>query len=188
MGETSYVIHYRDDALKLFRALKRRSEKTLAQVSDDAFFSTLGPESNSIAVIVKHIAGNLRSRWTNFLTTDGDKPDRHRDTEFELTPADTRESLMARWESGWQTLFNEVGALTESDFARTVMIREEPHTIIEAINRQLSHYSEHVGQIILLARHAAGDKWQTLSIPRGQSEQFNAKIRERLRAKQGDAR
>jgi len=125
-------------------------------------------------VIVKHIAGNLRSRWTDFLTSDGEKPDRRRDTEFELVgAADTRESLMARWEEGWKTLFANVEPLTNEDLLREVPIRGEPHTVVRAINRQLTHYAGHVSQIVLLAKHWAGPKWQTLSIPRGQSETFN---------------
>jgi hypothetical protein len=123
-------------------------------------------------LIVKHIAGNLRSRWTDFLTTDGEKPDRDRDTEFEVIQ-DTRESLMQFWEDGWQTLFAAIEPLTEEDFAKTVTIRGEPHSIVEAINRQLTHYSYHIGQIVLLAKHFRSKEWKTLSVPKNRSAEFN---------------
>ena len=167
---------FRQEALREFRSIRRQAEKALAQVSDRDFFATLDPESNSIAMIVKHIAGNLRSRWTDFLTSDGEKPDRRRDTEFERDAADTRQSLMTRWEEGWRILFANVEPLTNEDLLREVPIRGEPHTVVRAINRQLTHYAGHVSQIVLLSKHWAGDKWQTLSIPRGQSETFNRKM------------
>ncbi|MGH9369601.1 MAG: DUF1572 family protein [Thermoanaerobaculia bacterium] len=160
------------DALSQFRGLKRHAEKAMAQVSDEDFFATLDPNSNSVAVIVKHIAGNLRSRWSDFLTSDGEKPDRRRDSEFELEPSDTRAGLLERWEAGWRTLFAAIEPLSPEDLAREVSIRGEPHTVMKAINRQLTHYAEHIGQIVLLAKHLAGDGWQTLSIERGKSEEF----------------
>jgi hypothetical protein len=147
----------------------------MAQMSDAQFFQQLGAESNSIAVIVKHVAGNLHSRWDRFLTTDGEKPERNRDVEFELSPADTRSRLMERWESGWAILFKELEPLKSEDLLRTVLIRSEPHTVVRAVHRQLTHYGEHVGQIVFLAKHLAGAQWQTLSIPRGKSEEINAK-------------
>jgi hypothetical protein len=168
---------YREEAVREFRSIRRLAEKALAQVSDRDFFATLDSESNSIAVIVKHIAGNLRSRWTDFLTSDGEKPDRRRDTEFALdASADTRARLMERWEEGWKILFANVEPLTNEHLLREIVIRGEPHTVVRAINRQLTHYAGHVSQIVLLAKHWAGPKWETLSIPRGQSETFNRKM------------
>lgn len=170
MSDTA--LHYRDDALRSFRNCKKLAERAIAQASDEEFFRQLDPEANSIAVIVKHIAGNLHSRWRDFLTTDGEKPDRDRDTEFEMI-GDTRESLMTFWETGWQTLFDSLESLTEDDFARTVTIRGEPHTVVEAVNRQLTHYSYHIGQIVFLAKHLRSTQWQTLSVPRNRSAHFN---------------
>jgi len=170
--------HWLDDAKLEFRRMKRQAEKALAQVSDEEFFRALDPESNSLAVIVKHIAGNLRSRWTDFLTSDGEKPDRNRDSEFELGPADSREALMARWEAGWN-LLAEALALTPEDAGRTVLIRSEPHTVVQAVDRQLTHYAGHVGQIVFLAKHLSGPRWKTLSVPRGQSVTFNARMAEK---------
>lgn len=168
--------HYLADAISEFRKYKRMAERALAQVDDGTFFAALDPESNSIAILVKHMAGNMRSRWRDFLTSDGEKPDRHRDTEFVIEAGDTRESLMVRWEAGWQLLFDALEPLTADDLLRTVQIRREEHTVIQAINRQLTHYPYHVGQIVLLAKHAQSSEWQTLSIPRGQSEQYNARM------------
>ncbi len=167
--------HYLEDALDEFRRLKKSADKAMAQVSDAEFFRKLGAEENSIALIVKHIAGNLRSRWKKFLTTDGEKPERKRDSEFEIGPDDTRGSLTERWEHSWAILFRELEPLKSEDLLRTVLIRSEPYTVVRAINRQLTHYGEHVGQIVFLAKHLAGAKWQTLSIARGKSEEFNAK-------------
>jgi hypothetical protein len=164
---------YRENALSEFRRLKRHAEKAMAQVSDEGFFATLDPESNSIAILVKHIAGNLRSRWTGFLTSDGEKPDRRRDSEFEIEPSDTRVALLERWEAGWRALFAAIEPLGPEDHSRTVTIRGEPHSVLQAIDRQLTHYGEHVGQIVLLAKHEAGRSWRTLSIERGKSEEFN---------------
>lgn len=169
---SAIVQNYHADAVQSFRNYKKLAERAIEQVSDEEFFAQIDPHANSIAIIVKHIAGNLHSRWRDFLTTDGEKPDRNRDTEFELT-GDTRESLMQLWESGWQTLFDNLEPLTEDDFARTVTIRGEPHTVIEAINRQLTHYASHVGQIVLLAKHFKSTTWQTLSVPKNRSAEFN---------------
>lgn len=160
-----FIETYHSDALKSFENYKKLAEGAIGQVSDEEFFAAIDVEANSIAVVVKHIAGNLHSRWRDFLSSDGEKPDRNRDTEFE-TIDDTRESLMAFWQSGWQTLFDNIGPLTEEDFAKTVTIRGEPHTIVEAINRQLTHYAYHIGQIALLAKHFKSADWKTLSVPK----------------------
>ena len=164
--------NYLSDALLSFRNCKKMAERAIEQVSDDEFFRQIDEESNSLAVIVKHIAGNARSRWRDFLNSDGEKPDRNRDTEFE-TMEDTRESLLEFWESGWRTVFDALGPLTPEDLAKTVTVRGEPHTVVEAINRQLTHYSYHVGQIVFLAKHLKSSEWRTLSIPRNSSQQFN---------------
>jgi hypothetical protein len=158
--------HILDDCLFQLRKLKVQADNAMAQVEDGQFFALLDPDANSIALIVKHVAGNMRSRWTDFLTTDGEKPDRHRDTEFERESADTRQAIMARWDAGWELLFATIQSLQPGDLGRTVAIRGEPHTVVQAINRQLSHYSAHVGQIVLLAKHYAGPAWKTLSIPK----------------------
>src|SRR5713101_73623 len=173
---------YLEEALKDFRRIKQQAERSFAQVSDAQFFAQLDEESNSIAIIVKHVGGGLRSRWTDFLTTDGEKPNRHRDTEFVIAKGNTRESLMARWEDGWRLLFASVGALRPEDLVRTITIRGEPHTVHQAINRQLIHHSGHAGQIVLLAKHFAGKNWQTLSVPRGKTEEFTARMREKFAA------
>ena len=144
--------NYLTDSLQTFRNYKKLAERAIAQVSDEEFFRQIDAESNSIAIIVKHIAGNLHSRWRDFLTTDGEKEDRHRDTEFELID-ESRESLMQFWDTGWQTLFDNIGPLTPDDFEQKVTIRGEPHTVVEAINRQLAHYPMHIGQIVFLAKH-----------------------------------
>jgi hypothetical protein len=163
---------FRDEAVQSFRSYKKLADRAIEQVIDEEFFAVIDAESNSIAVIVKHIAGNLHSRWRDFLTTDGEKPDRNRDTEFELID-DTRESLMAFWESGWQTLFDAIESLREEDFSKTITIRGEPHSVVEAINRQLTHYSYHIGQIVFLAKHLRSSGWKTLSVPRNRSADFN---------------
>jgi Protein of unknown function (DUF1572) len=156
--------HYLDDCLFQLRKLKAQADKAMAQVDDPQFFAVIDSDANSIAIIVKHVSGNMRSRWTDFLTSDGEKPDRDRDTEFERGSADTREAILARWETAWELLFKTIAALGPDDLGRTVTIRTEPHTVVQAINRQTSHYSAHVGQIVLLAKHFAGTNWQTLSI------------------------
>jgi hypothetical protein len=166
------VQNYHSDALASFRNYKKLAERAIEQIDDEEFFASIDPESNSVSVIVKHIAGNLHSRWRDFLTSDGEKPDRKRDTEFEMI-SDTRESLMKFWETGWQTLFDNIEPLTTDDFSKTITIRGEPHTIVEAINRQLTHYAYHVGQIVFLAKHLRSTEWKTLSVPRNKSAQFN---------------
>lgn len=164
---------YLADALRQLRKLETLADRALAQVPDEHWFTQLDQESNSIALIVKHLSGNMRSRWTDFLTTDGDKPDRNRDSEFEREPGDTKQSLLARWEDGWRRCFAAMEPLGAADLARTVTVRGEPHTVLEAINRQMTHYAQHVGQIVFLAKHLAGSQWKTLSIPRGKSKEFD---------------
>lgn len=169
---------YLKDSMDLFRYYKKLGERALAQCPDDGLFRVLDPESNSIAIIVKHLAGNMRSRWTHFLTTDGEKPDRNRDTEFE-SPADTRTALLSMWGAGWNVLFAALDQLTEADMSRTVTIRTEPHSVMQAINRQMAHYSYHVGQIVFLAKHFAASSsgaWTALTVPRNKSVQFNADV------------
>jgi hypothetical protein len=167
------IENYKADALQSFRNYKKLAERALEQVSDEDFFRQIDPESNSIAIIVKHIAGNLHSRWSDFLTTDGEKPDRFRDGEFIAFDKDSRESLMKFWETGWQTLFDAIDPIEPEAFDKVVTIRGEPHTIVEAINRQLTHYPMHIGQIILLAKHFRSAEWKTLSVPRNRSAEFN---------------
>ena len=166
------VENYHQDAIQSFRNYKKMAERAIEQINDEDFFALIDPEANSVALIVKHIAGNLHSRWRDFLTSDGEKPDRNRDTEFELI-GDSRESLMKFWETGWQTLFAAIEPLTVEDFSRTVPIRGEPHTVPEALNRQMTHYAYHVGQIVLLAKHFKSSDWKTLSVPKNRSAQFN---------------
>ena len=180
----SIIENYHADALSSFRNYKKMAERAVEQVSDDEFFALIDPEANSIALIVKHIAGNLHSRWTDFLTTDGEKDFRKRDTEFEVID-DTRESLMEFWETGWQALFDNIEPLTVEDFSRTATIRGEPHTIVEAINRQLTHYAYHVGQIVLLAKHFRSAEWKTLSVPKNRSADFNQFLADKQAAGEG---
>jgi hypothetical protein len=165
--------HYLDDALRQLRKLKIQAERAIAQIDDEQFTAALDPEANSIAVIMKHMAGNMRSRWTDFLTSDGEKPDRERDREFELAGGDTRAGVLSAWEDGWARLFGAIGSLSPEDLGKTVRIRGEAHSVVEAINRQTMHYAGHVGQIVLLAKHYAGPRWRTLSIPRGKSKAFD---------------
>jgi len=171
---------YLSDVARRFRDLKSMADKAVAQAPDDGLFRPLDEASNSIAVLMQHLAGNMRSRWRDFLATDGEKPDRHRDREFEPPPVATRAAVVADWESGWACLFDELGRLGPADAARTVMVRHEPMTVVSAINRQLAHAALHVGQIVMLARHAAPGTWQALSIPRGQSDAFNETMKQRF--------
>ena len=165
-GATSLATDYLTDVKARFESIRTQAERAAAQVDDAAFLSPLGEEENSIALIMKHMSGNLRSRFTNFLTSDGEKPDRNRDGEFEQAKADSRETILARWSDGWRILFDALDGLTPDDLTRTVTIRGEPHTVIQALSRQLVHHAQHAGQIVLLAKHAAGANWRTLSIPR----------------------
>ena len=171
---------YLEEATRQFRGLKKTADGALAQVSDADFFTALDPESNSLALIVKHLAGNMRSRWSDFLTSDGEKPDRHRDSEFTIEDGDTREVLMRRWEQGWALTFSAIAPLSAEDFRRTVEIRGQPHSILKAINRQIAHYAYHVGQLVFLAKHFAGSRWETLSVARGKSAEFDKSLRSKV--------
>jgi hypothetical protein len=168
---TSYVA----DSLTLFRYYKGLVERALAQLSDEQLFAVLDSESNSVAVIVKHLTGNMRSRFTDFLTSDGEKPGRDRDAEFQDPPA-SREELMALWEEGWRCVFTSIEPITEEDLQRSITIRGEAHSVMQAINRQVAHYAYHCGQIVLLAKHFKGGDWKTLSIPRRQSAEYNRRV------------
>ena len=169
---TEIIRNYHSDAIQSFANYKKLAERAIEQVSDEDFFALIDPEANSIALIVKHIAGNLRSRWTDFLTTDGEKDFRDRDSEFELT-GDSRESLMAFWESGWKVLFDNIEPLTVDGFSRKVTIRGEPHSICEELNRQKTDYAYPIGQIVFLAKHFRSLEWRTLSVPKNRSSEFN---------------
>ncbi len=164
--------HYLEEARRQLRGHKRMGEGAMTQLRDEDFFVTLDPESNSIAILVKHLAGNMRSRFTDFLTTDGEKPDRFRDREFEVTSTTTRGDVMKWWEEGWACVFGAVDPLQPEDVTRTVTIRGEGHTVLQAIDRQIAHYAQHIGQIVFLAKHLKSSEWKTLSIPRGKSEEF----------------
>ena len=168
---TSYI----EDSLAIFRQYKKWAEGAMAQLADDQLFVALDPESNSVAIIVKHMAGNMRSRWTDLLTSDGEKPGRNRDSEFEDAPA-TREALMAIWEEGWSCVFSALSPLSDADISRTVTIRGEPHSVMQAINRQVAHYALHVGQIIFIAKHLKSSGWKTLPVPRKGSADFNSRV------------
>jgi hypothetical protein len=168
---TSYI----EDSLTLFRQCKKIADGAMAQLTDEQLYAALDGEMNSIAVIVKHMAGNMRSRWTDFLTSDGEKPDRNRDSEFQDPPA-TREALLDLWEQGWNCVLHALESLTDADLTRTVTIRGEAHSVMQAINRQVAHYSIHCGQIIFLAKHLRGADWKSLSVPKGESAQFNEKV------------
>jgi hypothetical protein len=170
--------HYLEDSLKVFRNYKQLGEKAIVQLSDEELFRALDAEMNSVALNVKHLAGNMRSRWTDFLTTDGEKPDRKRDSEFRLDESTSRADVMRWWEEGWRTVFAALEPLRAEDVSREVTIRGKPHTVLMAINRQLTHYAYHVGQIVFLAKHFKSAAWQSLSIPRGQSETFNESLRQ----------
>jgi Protein of unknown function (DUF1572) len=172
--------HYLDEIRRQLRGYKRLGEGAIDQLEDAQLFTTLDPESNSVAILVKHLAGNMRSRFTDFLTDDGEKPNRKRDQEFELTSAVTRADLMRWWEEGWSCVFSAVENLKPGDVTRIVTIRGEPHTVLQALNRALAHYASHISQMIFLAKHLRSAKWQTLSVPRGKSEEFNAKAKEKF--------
>jgi hypothetical protein len=167
--------HYLDELRRQFRGYKRLAEGAIAQLKDEELFITLDLEANSIAVVMKHMAGNMRSRFTDFLTTDGEKPDRHRDQEFEMNAGATRADMMRQWEEGWSSVFSAIEALKPEDVMHTVTIRGEPHTVLQALNRQVAHYAYHIGQIVFLAKHFRSSDWKSLSIPRGKSEDFNRK-------------
>src|SRR5437016_8573273 len=170
-----FTSSYLKDSIDLFGYYKKLGERAMAQCPDEGLFAILDAESNSIAIIVKHIAGNMRSRWTDFLTSDGEKPNRNRDAEFEAPPT-TRAELTEMWERGWKLLFAALESLSDADLTRTITIRTEPHSVMQAINRQIAHYSYHVGQIVYLARHFASEKWQSLTIPKKKSVEFNKQV------------
>ena len=165
--------NYLQDALRNFQNYKKLAEKSFAQISDEEFFLALDEESNSIATIVKHIAGNLRSRWTDFLTSDGEKPDRDRDSEFIAFENETRAPLLEFWETGWRAVFSSIENLQPADLGKTIKIRGENHTVVEALNRSIAHTAYHIGQIVFLAKHFRSAEWQTLSIPRNKSGEYN---------------
>jgi len=165
---------YLEEARRSLHGYKRLAEGAIAQLSDDEIFDLIDPEANSVALIVKHMAGNMRSRWTDFLTSDGEKPDRNRDSEFEMDLGTTRADVMTWWETGWKCVFDALDGLNAEDMGRTVTIRGEPHTVVQAINRQIAHYSYHVGQIVLLAKYFKSADWKSLSIPKNKSLEFNA--------------
>ena len=173
----NFAEQYLKTVIEVFRSQKRLAEKAMAQLNHEELKLTIDPEANSVELIVKHLAGNMRSRWRDFLTSDGEKPDRNRDTEFE-GGYDSYEAMMASWEEGWQILFGAIGPLTEADLAKPVYIRGEAHSVIEAIERQISHYGYHVGQIVFLAKHLKSKDWQSLSIPRGGSSAYNQSVKE----------
>jgi hypothetical protein len=168
---TSYI----EDSLELLQYYKKLGERAMEQGTDEQLFAALDEEMNSIGIVVKHMAGNMRSRWMDFLTTDGEKPDRNRDSEFVNPPA-TREALLLQWENGWMYVFEALEPLSDADLGRTVTIRGEAHSVMQAINRQLAHYAHHVGQIVMLAKHFAHDRWQSLSIPRNRPAELKQKL------------
>jgi Protein of unknown function (DUF1572) len=176
MSSEAIVQNYFEDAVSSLKAYKKLAEKAIAQLKDEEFFVALDEEANSVAVIMKHMAGNMFSRWTDFLTTDGEKPDRNRDMEFVIDPNTTKHDVLDYWERGWASVFAAIEPLTPEDFEKTVMIRGEEHTIVMAINRQLMHYSYHIGQIVFLAKHFRSADWNSLSIPRNKSAEFNSSL------------
>ncbi len=171
----TFTTSYLQDALAVLRQYKKMAEAAIAQVPDDQLTVALDPEMNSIALIVKHMAGNMRSRWTDFLTSDGEKPNRQRDTEF-IEPPTSREQLLAVWEDGWQRVFQALEPLSDDDLAKTVIIRGEPHSVMQAINRQVAHYAAHTGQIVFLAKHLQHSNWKSLSVPRNKSLEYTNKV------------
>jgi hypothetical protein len=170
-----FTTSYLEDSLEVFRYYKNLAERAMEQVTDDHLFAAPDEQTNSMAIIVKHMAGNMRSRWSGFLTSDGEKPDRNRDSEF-IEPPSSRQELLRVWESGWRDTFSALEQLSDADLQRTVRIRGEAHSVTQAINRQIAHYAYHVGQIVMLAKHFAHDQWQSLSVPRNSSAEFNARI------------
>lgn len=163
---------YLSEAIRALRAYKRLAEGALAQVNDEEFLRPPDPESLSCALLVKHISGNLRSRFTDFLSSDGEKPDRHRELEFEDTPGATRTALMRSWEESWKILFHRLAELRPEDMERTVTIRQEPYSALKAINVASLHYAYHIGQIVYLAKHFRGSAWKSLSVPKPGREKY----------------
>jgi hypothetical protein len=168
--------NYIESSIAIFKQYKTLAEKAMEQVTDEDFFRQPNPASNSVYLIVKHMSGNMKSRWTDFLTTDGEKPWRNRDDEFEQNEKPTRLEIITLWETGWACLFYALNALTEADLYRVILIRNEPHTVMEGINRQIAHYASHVGQIVFLCKMISNEDWNTLSIAKGKSNEFNSKL------------
>ena len=185
MTATDFGSAFLVEALRTFRGYKSRTELAFAQLRPEDWFRLIDPEANSIAIIVKHMAGNMRSRWTNFLTSDGEKPNRDRDSEFVLDSSTTPEQVMEWWKKGWQLVFATVEPLTADDLEKKITIRGQEHSVMEAISRQMTHYAEHVGQIILLAKHFRGAEWKSLSIPKGQSKMAGVAAELTNRARRG---
>ena len=182
MTDQALGAHYLEDALRSFREYKKLAERAFAQLDEADFFRTIDEESNSIAVNMKHMAGNMFSRWTDFLTTDGEKPERDRDMEFVMLPSTTRADITAYWEKAWQVTFDAIEPLGPDDLMRTVRIRGQDHTVVQAINRQIAHYAYHVGQIVYLAKHFKSNDWQTLSVPKNKSAEFNKYLEEKIKS------
>jgi hypothetical protein len=170
-----------DVAIDELQKIKKLADKSIAQLDDQQLWAKLDPEANSVAILMRHLAGNMRSRWTDFRVADGEKADRNRDHEFEEPPM-SRDELIAEWEDGWGRVFAALGSITDADLQDTVYIRMEPHSIYKALSRQVAHYAGHGYQILMLAKHWKGREWQTLSIPRGQSEEFNRRMIAKLKA------
>ena len=166
---------YLKDSISLFQYYKKLGENAIAQCPDAGLFATIDEENNSIAVVIKHMTGNMRSRWTDFLTSDGEKANRNRDSEFEAPPK-TRAEVLDLWDSGWKIVFAALEPLDDGSMTKTVTIRGEEHSVMQAINRQIAHYSYHTGQIVLLAKHFAGANWKALTIPKKKSDEFNADV------------
>ena len=177
--DTSLGEHYLQDSISSLRAYKKLADKAIEQLRDNELFVTLDDEGNSVAIIMKHMAGNMFSRWTDFLTSDGEKPNRNRDMEFVIEPNTSKQDLIDYWERGWQCVFAALEALGADDLLNSVMIRGQEHTVVQAINRQLMHYANHIGQIIFLAKHLRAADWKSLSVPRNRSAEFNTHLAEK---------
>jgi hypothetical protein len=182
MNDQTLGAHFLEDALRTFRDYQKLAEGALAQVDEADLFRTIDEESNSIAINMKHMAGNMISRWTDFLTTDGEKPERDRDLEFVMLPETSRADIIAYWNRGWKCVFDAVESLTPDDLMRTIRIRGQDHTVVQAINRQIAHYAYHVGQIVYLAKHFKSRDWQSLSVPKNKSAAFNTYLAERIKS------
>jgi len=181
MNDQTLGAHFLEDALRTFRDYQKLAEGAFAQIDDADLFRTIDQESNSIAVNMKHMAGNMISRWTDFLTTDGEKPERNRDLEFVMLPETSKADILAYWDRGWKCVFDAVEPLTADDLMRTIRIRGQDYTVVEAINRQIAHYAYHVGQIVYLAKHFKSRDWQTLSVPKNKSAEFNKYLAEEIK-------
>lgn len=188
MNDQSLGQDFLEHARRTFRDYKKLGERALAQLNDEDFFRTIDQDSNSIAVIMKHLAGNMLSRWTDFLTTDGEKPERNRDMEFVMLPETTKAEMLAYWERGWKCTFAALESLTPDDLLRVVTIRGQDHTVVHAITRQIAHYASHVGQMVYLAKHFKAGDWQSLSVPKNKSAEFNSYLKEKLTSSGGTAK